>query len=90
MAKILSGKQKTTLGDALKIFESEGRLHPAFKKSLSSLYGYTSDAEGIRHSLLEESTLTFSDAKFMFVACTAFVNYLIGKAAEVGIKIKKS
>jgi hypothetical protein len=55
-------------------------MHPALNRSLSALYGYTSDANGIRHALLDESSLDFVDAKFMLVACAAFVNYLIGKA----------
>lgn len=42
IVKILSGKSNSTLGEALKLFENENKLHPAFKNSLSSLYGYTS------------------------------------------------
>lgn len=49
------------------------------------MYGYTSDEDGIRHSLLEESTLKFMDAKFMLVSCSAFINFLIDKASEAGI-----
>jgi len=56
-------------------------LHNALKTGFSAIYGYTSDAEGIRHALLDKSDLKFDDAKFMLVACTAFVNYLIGKTA---------
>ena len=87
IAKQIVGKNKATLGEALKIFETKGHLHPAFKQSLSSLYGYTSDADGIRHSLLDETSLSFVDAKYMLVSCTAFINYIIGKIAEIGIKI---
>lgn len=78
LAKILSGKDKATLGEALNALESKGvDLHGALKASFQSLYGYTSDAEGIRHGLLEESTLTKADAKYMLVSCSSFVNYLI-------------
>lgn len=87
ISQILSGDPKATLGIALKIFEKKAIIHPALKKSLLSLYGYTSDADGIRHAMLEEPKLTFNDAKFMFVSCTAFTNYLISKASEQGIKI---
>lgn len=82
LAKILTRKPKATLGDALKILEEEANIHPALKTSLSALYGYTSDADGIRHAMMDESNLTFNDAKFVLVTCTAFVNYLLGKAAE--------
>ncbi|MCK9209876.1 MAG: hypothetical protein M0P61_03455 [Ignavibacteriaceae bacterium] len=83
LAKKIVGNDKTTLGDALKIFEDKNQMHPAFKKSLSTLYGYTSDANGIRHAILEESNLSVSDAKFMLIACSAFINYIIGKSSEV-------
>jgi len=80
--KILAGNEKATLGDALKELERQGRVHPALKNAFSSLYGYTNDADGIRHALLEESNLDFDDAKFMLVSCSAFVNFLIAKAAD--------
>jgi len=70
----------------LKKLEDKGiELHPALKSSFSSLYGYTNDADGIRHALLEESTLDFDDAKFMLVSCSAFVNYLAAKANKAGL-----
>ena len=78
----VSGNSEATLGNALNSIETKHKLHPAFKKALSSLYGYTSDSDGIRHALLEESTISYSDAKFMLVACSAFVNYVLGKQSE--------
>jgi hypothetical protein len=51
------------------------------------MYGYTSDAQGIRHALMDEPNLSFEDAKFMLVSCSAFVNYLIAKAAKAGISL---
>ena len=78
----VSGDSKATLGAALNSIERKKQLHPAFKKALSSLYGYTSDSDGIRHALLEESAISYSDAKFMLVACSAFVNYILGKLGE--------
>lgn len=79
ICKIVTNDNKATLGQALKIIEDKFGLHPALKSSLSQLYGYTSDADGIRHAILEESNLTYIDAKFMLVACTNFINYLIDK-----------
>ena len=77
ICKIVTDDEKATLGQALKIIESKYGLHEALKKSLSQLYGYTSDADGIRHAMLEESNLSYIDAKFMLVARTNFINYLI-------------
>jgi len=89
IAILVAKDQKATLGSALRVIESAGAIHPALKKSLSALYGYTSDADGIRHAMLKEDNLTFIDAKFMLVACTTFINYLIGKASELGFKLDK-
>ncbi len=37
--------------------------------------------EGIRHgSTEEELKISFDEAKYMLVTCSAFVNYLIAKA----------
>ena len=46
------------------------------------------DADGIRHSLIDESTITYTDALFMIVACSAFLNYVVGKVAEGKVKLK--
>lgn len=78
----LSNDPKATLGKALNEIEKTHKLHPAFKKALSNLYGYTSDSDGIRHALLEESKISYSDAKFMLVSCSAFINYVLGKISE--------
>jgi hypothetical protein len=40
ICKIFTKNDKAKLGDALNILESGGHLHPALKKSFSSLYGY--------------------------------------------------
>jgi len=75
---IIADDQKATLGQALKKLEEQGfPIHKAQKDAFSKLYGYTSNAEGIRHALLDEPTLTYGDAQFMLVTCSAFVNYLI-------------
>jgi hypothetical protein len=75
-ACVAAGKEKATLGDALKALESSGSLHRALKDGFSKLYGYTSDAQGIRHAMMEVPNLGPADAKFFLVACSAFINYL--------------
>jgi hypothetical protein len=90
LSRMISGKPKATLGDALSAIEKEGKIqiHKALKTGLSNIYGWTSDAQGIRHSLLDEPTLTFDDAKFMLVSCSAFINYLLAKCLAAGISIQ--
>jgi len=85
IASAIVGK-KATLGDALKRLADAGvELHPALKDAFGKLYGWTSDADGIRHALTSESTATQDEARFMLVACSAFVNYLIVKASAPGV-----
>ena len=87
ISSLIAGKDKATLGAALKKIADKIVLHPALHKAFGSLYGYTSDADGIRHALLEESELDFEDAKFMLVACSAFINYLKVKASKAGFHL---
>lgn len=79
--QLITGDPKSTLGQALKALESKNvNIHPSLRLGFDKLYGWTSDAGGIRHAILEESTLRFDDAKFMLVACSAFVNFLKASA----------
>lgn len=77
VVKLLTGEKSGGVDRAVAILESRGAVHPAFKAALSKLYGYTSDKEGIRHPILDEATVSFAEAKFMLVACSAFVNLLV-------------
>jgi len=87
ICNLITKEKNATLGQALKIIEDKVGLHHALKSAFSNLYGYTNDAKGIRHALLDETNLDFEDAKFMLVSCAAFINYLISKASKVGIEI---
>jgi hypothetical protein len=62
------------------------------KAGFNSLYGYTSDEQGIRHAHLNEPTAQpdETDALFMIGACAAFVSYLIGKARSAGLLNSKA
>lgn len=80
LAKIIIKNDKSTLGQALKIIENKHQIPGSLKSAFSALYGYTSDEGGIRHSLLEKGVqIDIEEARFMLIACSAFVNYLISK-----------
>jgi hypothetical protein len=77
---IITGDNNATLGKALSEIEKKHALHGALKTAFSAIYGYTSDAHGIRHALTESGAdVTFADAKFILVSCSAFINYLKSK-----------
>jgi len=79
LSQKITGNEKATLGEALNVLDD---LHPALKSSFKKLYGYTSEADGIRHALSDKDNLTFDDAKFMLVVCSAFVNYVSPKKSQ--------
>lgn len=79
---IVAKKPKASLIEAIRQMEGTVSIHPALKSAFSSLYGYTSDAGGIRHKLLEDDNLQQEDAIYMLVSCSAFINYLIKKLPD--------
>lgn len=80
MCKIITQLEKVTLGEALKIMNKDHNYHSAFLLGMEKIYGFTSDSQGIRHSLLDESNLDYSDALYMLISCSAFINYLMYKS----------
>lgn len=87
LCTLITKSKKANIDQALKELEGKVDLHPALRAAFIKLYAYTSDAEGIRHALLDEARLGFEDANFMLISCSAFVNYLIGKTSKAGMKI---
>lgn len=80
---------RSTLGESLKELDNRGVVIPqmlitAFEK----MYVYTNDkTTGIRHALMDSSNSpTFDEAKFMLVACSAFVNYINSKYCSLNSK----
>ena len=87
ICKLIAGDPKTTLGKALRTIGSKAMipLHSSLESAFSYLYSYTSDSGGIRHSLKDEPSPESEDAKFMLIACSAFISYLIEKSLKAGI-----
>lgn len=86
LCQVIVGDENATLGEALKKLEDNGMsIHSALKSAFQKLYGYTSDKGGIRHAEgMLESNVTFEEAKFMLVSCSAFINYLTAEMAKGG------
>ena len=88
VCRLIANSQSDTLGGALKKISVKAPIHSAFEQALLKLYGFTSDEGGIRHSLMEETSLGYADAKFMLVLCSGFANFLLARCAETGLKLK--
>lgn len=85
IAKQIGASDGDGLVPALRALDKKAPLHGALRSAFEKLYGYTSDENGIRHAILEESSVGFDEAKYMIVACSAFANYLAAKADKAGL-----
>ncbi len=89
LCNLINGKSKTSLAKALKKLEPSVSIHPALIKGFGAIYGWTSEADGIRHGLTEKSSnVDFEEAMFMLVSCSAFINFLVAKAAKAGVTLR--
>jgi hypothetical protein len=79
LVKTATESENGTLGELIKRLKDKFSLHPALCDAFSKLYGYTNDADGIRHALLEIENIKNEDAKFFLVICSAFINYTQAK-----------
>lgn len=76
-AKIASMTGRKVLSDGLKALEAAGYpIHSALAGGWTKLYGYTSDAGGIRHALVRDEEIDETLAVYFLVSCSAFVNFL--------------
>lgn len=83
LCNAIDEEKSSALGAALSLLEKRGLLHPALKKGFSAIYGYTSNANGIRHGLIDgDREVTSAEARFMVVSCSAFINYVISVIAD--------
>jgi hypothetical protein len=75
-----------TLGAGLGKLEAAGlSIHPALRGAWSKMYGWTSDADGIRHAGIEAAHADQALAKYVLVVCSAFVSYLIEEGRKTGL-----
>lgn len=86
IGEVITGNtgKDTTLSNLLNTMESKGvMIHGSLKSAFKTLYGYTCDANGIRHAgNIGGPSSTFEEAKFMLVACCAFINYLTSLCSD--------
>ena len=57
-------------------------LHPQLKQAWANMFNWTSDEDGVRHGIKDEPQVGVSEARYMVVACSAFVNYLVAKSVQ--------
>ncbi len=79
--------ESNNVSDALKRLDQKRVIHPGLRLALDKLYAYSSDEQGVRHALLNQTNANVdeTDALFMFGACASFVTYLIGKGRSADL-----
>lgn len=84
-AKAVALGKNNTLADALSSLGKSAEIHPAIIEGWKNIYGFSSDAGGIRHAKHNEPVeVDFAFAKYMLVTCSAFVNYLVEEFGNDG------
>jgi hypothetical protein len=88
---VACGRASTLSSRWFSKLEKKVNIHGGLKAGFKSIYGYTSDQNGIRHPLLDEpeANVNETDALFMLGACAAFVSYLINKARSAKLLDEK-
>lgn len=85
LCKKITGDNEATLGQALSKIQSGDPkpFDPHLEAAIRNLYKFSNSSSGVRHAHAEGKTqVGFDEAKFMVVACSAIVNYLVKHAAS--------
>lgn len=77
MARLVSGDVSGTLGDAAKALHQSGRIPAPTRKLLEILWGYASNAEGVRHGSPGPTRLAPAEARFLLDVSDAALRFLV-------------
>ncbi len=76
-AKAYAPGKSNTLAEAVTALQTKKGLHKSLAEAWKRMFGYTSDADGIRHAGSDLPVeLDYAFARYMLVTCSAFANYL--------------
>jgi hypothetical protein len=78
------------LSRSLNNLQEKGLISEKLSKKLRLLYNYTSDANGIRHELMDDPKLSLAEARYFLITCSAFTNYLIDVGINNGLLVDTS
>jgi len=81
--RALPGMNETNFRKALAKLAKQVGIHRVLEDAFCKLFEYTSDEDGVRHGIVDDPSVGFDEAKFLLVACSAFVNFLVAKSAAL-------
>lgn len=91
MIRVLTGNRNIKYSDGLRELSKKFSLHGALGEGLVKLYGFFSDADGVRHSSIEGVVSVDEETAFYFLgACASFVTLLTRKACKNQINREQS
>jgi hypothetical protein len=78
LLNIILKTEGVTLGKAMEQILAKAEIDEHLRDTIKSIYKYASNSNGIRHgNNKEKKTVSFEEAKFILVLCSATINYLV-------------
>ncbi len=89
LCRLIAADSSASLGKALAQISRYDKvtINKKLRNTFDLLYEYTSAEGGIRHASVDDPDCALEEANFMLVVCSAFVNYLLAKAAKADISL---
>jgi hypothetical protein len=75
LARLVCDDSTSTLGELIKVMKNEKGLDPALVKALDGMWGYTSNAPGVRHS--GAADLDIAQAQMTLDLARSSIGYLL-------------
>jgi len=85
VARILTNRQKETLGKIIPCLVQDGTVKKPLNKIMESVYGFRGDQPGIGHGQHKPSDLDITEAEFVLHTCASAIIFL-GKKFDLKVK----
>jgi hypothetical protein len=83
LIKLITNQHNVSFSHAIDIITKDFQLEASLKAGLEKIYGYASSANGIRHAIIERPNTGEEEARFMFIVCVSFINYILRKKNKI-------
>jgi hypothetical protein len=77
LARVITGQHTETLGDLIKRLRTDRKVDGAMAKTLEGIWGFASNAPGVRHGGATPPTLSDADLDFVMTASEGALRYLL-------------
>lgn len=77
LARLIIKDDTATLGECLKTLKQKNAIDPAMIKSMEGLWGFTSNAPGVRHGAAGDQSIQHSEAQYVIASAAAAIQLLL-------------